>query len=177
ISLTGFNAGTNNTVSVTADATHAAPDLDWIEIVNTSSSVPDTGLCQSSLWNVTSSTNSGSASLAVDSNLTNRWSTNRAMQAGDYFQIDFTGTVNLSSLTLDNTQDGSTNDFPPQYALYSSQDGVNFSSTPFYTGSGTATQTVATFPQESLRAVRVQVTTANAANWWSIGEIETNCSL
>jgi hypothetical protein len=33
ISLTGFLAGGNNTIRFVADGTHAAPDLDWIEIM------------------------------------------------------------------------------------------------------------------------------------------------
>jgi hypothetical protein len=35
VTLSGFNQGANNTIYVTADNTHPAPDLDWIEITNT----------------------------------------------------------------------------------------------------------------------------------------------
>jgi hypothetical protein len=34
ITLSGFTAGSNNTVEFFADGQHAAPDLDWIEVVN-----------------------------------------------------------------------------------------------------------------------------------------------
>jgi hypothetical protein len=33
ITLSGFNAGTNNTVDFMGDGAHAAPDLDWIEVM------------------------------------------------------------------------------------------------------------------------------------------------
>jgi hypothetical protein len=33
ITLTGFNAGSTNTVQFMGDGTHAAPDLDWIEVM------------------------------------------------------------------------------------------------------------------------------------------------
>jgi hypothetical protein len=32
VSLTGFVAGTTNTITFTGDTAHAAPDLDWIEV-------------------------------------------------------------------------------------------------------------------------------------------------
>ena len=178
MTLTGFTPGSTNTISVTADPIHPAPDLDWIEVVDVNSSVPSTGLCQPALWNVTTSI-SGAIGLPaiVDGILTNRFTSNRAMQVGDYVQIDFTGNVNLSRITLDNSSDGATSDFPGTYAVYSSQDGVTFSSTPFATGPGTASSTVISFSPESVRAVRIQVTSALSSNWWSIGELGTDCSL
>jgi hypothetical protein len=175
VTLSGFVVGSNNTISVTAVANNPAPDLDWIEVVDVTSTVPSTGLCQPSLWNVTASTNASGAFSAVDGNLTSRWTTNRAAMPGDYFQVDFTGNVNLSSITLNNSQTSS-GDSPAQYAVYSSQDGITFNSTPFLTGSGTANQTTMTFPQESLRAIRI-VATSSSSSWWSIGELQTNCSL
>jgi hypothetical protein len=33
VTLSGFVAGSNNTVVITTDRVHAVPDLDWIEIV------------------------------------------------------------------------------------------------------------------------------------------------
>src|SRR6201986_1634611 len=41
IPLTCFKSGGGNTIYVTADATDAAPDLDWIEVVGTTSTVPN----------------------------------------------------------------------------------------------------------------------------------------
>jgi hypothetical protein len=42
--------GSNNTITITGDGVHQAPDLDWIEVVGTSSTLPTTGLCTPSLW-------------------------------------------------------------------------------------------------------------------------------
>jgi hypothetical protein len=176
ITLSGFVAGATNTIAVTGSTTSAAPDLDWIEVVDTNSSVPNTGLCQPSLWTVTSSVSGSTPANLVDGNLTDRWTTNSGSYAGQYVQIDFTGSVNLSRLTLDNSQT-SGGDYPGAYAVFSSSDGVNFSSTPFVTGSGTSGQTVISFQQENVRAIRIQATSTTNGGWWSIGEIETNCSL
>jgi hypothetical protein len=97
------------------------------------------------------------------------------MAVGDYYQIDFTGMVKLSQITLNNTAT-SGNDYPGAYAVYGSADGVTFDSTPFVTGAGAANSTVITFAQRSVKAVRVKVTTARS-NYWSIGEFEAACTL
>jgi hypothetical protein len=177
ITLTGFNTGSNNTIYVTADPNDAAPDLDWIEVVGTTSSVPNTGLCTPSLWKVTTNI-SGDAdtSLLVDGTGSSRWTSNRGQQVGDYIQLDFQGLVNLSTITLDNSNDGSGGDYPATYAVYTSQDGSSFSGTPVTTGSGGLNKTVISFTQENLRAVRIQITGARSP-WWSVGAVQTDCNL
>jgi hypothetical protein len=177
ITLSGFKAGSSNTIKITGDGVHQAPDIDWIEVVDTSATVPSTGLCQPSLWNITTSANTSTASIAVNGNSGDRWTTSRSQQTGDYYQIDFTGTVNLSTVTLNNNSDGATNDYPGTYAVYTSQDGVTFGATPVATGPGAPGQTIISFTQESLQAIRIKVTGARTSNWWSIGEITTDCSL
>ena len=98
VTLTGFTPGSTNTITVTADPIHPAPDLDWIEVVDVNSTVPSTGLCQPAMWNVTTSVNGAIGLPAiVNGILTNRFTSNRAMQVGQYVQIDFTGNVNLST--------------------------------------------------------------------------------
>jgi hypothetical protein len=175
VQLTGFKAGSDNTIYVTADATHAAPDLDWIEIVGTNSGVPATGVCQPSLWSVSASVNGGAAGNLTDGDLAARYTTGRTMQAGDYIQVDFRGLVNIASITLNNTYT-SGGDYAAAYSVYTSQDGVNFSSTPVMTGAGAQDKTVIPFAQESMRAVRIKVTGATS-KWWSVGELQADCSL
>jgi hypothetical protein len=126
---------------------------------------------------VTSSVSGTAVGAAVDGNRGSRWSTNRGMQNGDHYQVDFTGMVKLSKITLDNTQDGSGNDFPGAVSVFTSQDGVNFNTVSDATAQGAAGQMVLSFQQETMRAIRIQVTAATPSNWWSIGEIQTDCSL
>jgi glucosylceramidase len=144
------------------------------------------------MWNVTSSI-SGSATgnlvdgsvntnvtpVAWNANNTTRWTSGTSSFAGQYVQIDFTGTVNLSTITLDNSNDGSASDFPGTYAVYTSQDGSTFSATPVATGSGSLNQTIISFTEEAVRAIRIKATstTSNAGLWWSIGDIQTDCNL
>jgi hypothetical protein len=176
ISLSGFNQGSNNTIYVTADATHAAPDLDWIEVVNASSSIPQTGLCERALWTVTTNVGGSEATVdAIDNDLGDRWSTGRAMASGDYLQVDFKGLVNIDSITLNNSQT-SQGDYPGAVAVYTSQDGTTFSTTPVGTANGALNRTTISFPKVNVRAIRVKVTTARSP-YWSVGEIEAGCSL
>ncbi|HVZ74589.1 MAG TPA: discoidin domain-containing protein, partial [Polyangia bacterium] len=178
ISLSGFNQGTNNTIYVTADDTHAAPDLDWIEIVNSSAGVNivTTGTCDETKWKETASVNSSTAGSGNDDNLSTRFTTGRAMAAGDYYQVDFGGIVKLSQVTLDNSQTSSS-DYPATYKLLGSTDGTNFNITLAASATG-GTKATMTFPVQAIRAIRVQIITANAnSNWWSIGELNTACTL
>jgi len=87
--------------------------------------------------------------------------------------------VKLSSITLDNTQDGASSslDYPHTYAVYGSTDGVAFAATPFVSGSGAAKSTVINFAPETVRAVRIKNTASVSGIWWSIGEFKTTCSL
>jgi hypothetical protein len=180
ISLSGFNAGSNNTIYVTADDTHAAPDLDWIEIVNTStgSSVATTGTCDESKWTESANVNASTAPAGNDANNTTRFTTGRAMAANDYYQVDFTGTVKLSQVVIDNTNSSSTNDFPATFKIVGSTDGTNFSTVLKDNVSGAAGSMTVTFPVSVVRAIRIQIITANSNNnWFSIGELNTACSL
>jgi hypothetical protein len=187
VQLSGFKSGSSNTVSVTSDGTHSAPDLDWIEVVDNGSTLPSTGFCDSSQWNVTTNV-SGSTGLSNLTNGTNssRWTTARGMQNGDYVQIDFGGAVQLggtdsngnpnAGIQLDNTNDGSSGDYAATYAIYTSQDGTNFGAIPMMTGSGSSGMTNLYFAPESVRAIRIQVASSRSP-YWSVGEVLTNCSL
>jgi hypothetical protein len=188
IQLSGFNSGSSNTVSVTADPNDSAPDLDWIEIVDSGSTLPSTGFCDPAKWTITTnvSGSSGLSNLANGSNSA-RWTTGRGMQNGDYVQIDFGGNVTLggydgngnvnAGISLDNSNDGSSGDYATTYAIYTSQDGSSFGGTAMMTGAGASNMTNLYFAPESVRAIRIQVTNARSAAWWSIGEVLTNCSL
>jgi hypothetical protein len=86
--------------------------------------------------------------------------------------------VNLSTITLDNSNDGSAGDYPGTVAVFTSQDGVNFGATPDATASGAnSTTTISFTAQENVRAIRIQNTGPRSGPWWSIGEIETDCNL
>ncbi|HTA20690.1 MAG TPA: discoidin domain-containing protein, partial [Polyangia bacterium] len=176
ITLTGFNAGSNNTVQFIGDGVHGAPDLDWIEIIGASSNY-----CDHTRWIVNaSSIQTGSqdpAMNAIDGDPTTRWTSGRNQDGTDWYTIDFGGFVTMSNLTLSQVLYDQ-NDFPGNVALYASNDGVNFSTTAFGTAAGANSQTVVIFPKQTLRAIKIKQTgTSNKSNWWSINEFDSDCAV
>ena len=55
-------------------------------------------------------------------------------------------------------------------------DGTTFDTTAFATGSGAAGQSVISFSERTLRAVRIKVTSTGSTSWWSIGDVQTSCA-
>jgi hypothetical protein len=112
----------------------------------------------------------------IDGSLTTRWTSGRGQDGTDFYQVDFGGTVKLTKITLDDTGDNSTGDFPLMYQVFGSTDGTTFGATAFITGNGAASSTVIAFPERSLRAIKIREI-GTKAEWWSIGELQTVCSL
>ena len=177
ITLDGFTAGSTNTVTFSGDGTHAAPDLDWIEVIGAPASTAPalTGTCDESKWVETASINTADQGLGNDNNLTTRWTTGRAMAVGDSYKIDFGGTVKLTRLVLNNSQTSGT-DYPGQMQLFASQDGTTFESTPFATVNGAASITTINFTEKVMKTVKIKISSARATAWWSIGEVQSVCS-
>jgi len=132
--------------------------------------------CDRSHWTETASINAGSAPLGADGDLVTRYTTSRPMLAGDYYQVDFTGTVFLTAVTLNDSQT-SPSDYAVKYDLYSSPNGATW--TKFASGPGVVSSTTISFAKTSMRYIRVQVATANpnAGLYFSIEEFQVACSL
>ncbi|HVU49784.1 MAG TPA: discoidin domain-containing protein, partial [Polyangia bacterium] len=177
VTLSGFNAGTNNTIYVTATGSAGAPDVDWIEVTNTGGACATTsvtGTCDESKWVESSNVNDGTEAAGNDGSLTTRFTTGRAMKGGDYYQADMTGTVYLSGIVLNNQQTSSS-DYPASVDVYSSNDGSSWNK--IVSGAAGGTTTTISFTKTLMRYVRVQINAANSNNnYWSIGELQTTCS-
>jgi hypothetical protein len=173
VTLSGFVAGSTNTVEFLGDGIHAAPDLDWVEIIGASSN-----FCDQSRWTVTASnSSSGDPALnATDKYEVSRWTTGRNQDGTDWFMVDFGGFVTMSNMTLTNGN-YDPNDYPKSVELYSSNDGVTFEATPFATKAGTVDQTVITFAPRTMRAVRLKQVGGSRSSWWSIHEFDTDCAV
>jgi hypothetical protein len=172
ITLTGFKAGSANTVTFAANGSNSPPDLDWIEVVGASSDY-----CDRSRWIVASSAASSldPAPNAIDADPTTRWSSGRDMDGTDWFTVDFGGTVKISSITMElaNYDQG---DYPDSYAIYGSTDGVKFSNSSFTNSSGSDDETKS-FSTQTLRAVKIKQTGSNRGHAWSINDLDFSCSM
>jgi hypothetical protein len=178
VPLAGFNAGSNNTVTLFIDTELGAPDIDRIGVLPSVVASGGVGACDRASWKVAASVTGGDGggpAAAIDGDLTTRWANNRGQNGTDWFQVDFGGLVKLARITLDDSQ-AFPNDYPGSYAVYGSLDGVTFDATPFATGSGAANATVIDFPQRTVRAIKIaQVGATRSGNWWQIGELTTIC--
>jgi hypothetical protein len=135
--------------------------------------------CDYKSWTATASaTDAGSAiPRGIDGDLTTRWSSGRGQDGTDWYQVNFGGTVKLTKITLNNTSDNSSNDYPRAYAVYGSTDGAIFSGSPFATGTGTVGSTVISFAEQIVMAIKIKDTGSVVGTWWSIGELQTTCSM
>jgi hypothetical protein len=178
VTLSGFNQGTNNTIYVTASGTTGAPDLDWIEITNTGAtcgaSMPVPGTCTPTKWIDSANVNAATAPAGHDGNAGTRFTTNRAMLVGDYYELDMTGVVYLQGVMLNNSS--APNDYAASYDVFSSVDGALW--TKNATQPGMAGTTNIIFPRTSARYLKVQVNTVRAGAVFSIGELQASgCAL
>jgi hypothetical protein len=113
-----------------------------------------TNYCDRSMWTATASVrgdNSGPPG-AIDGDLTTRWDSAHVQNGTDWFQVDFGGSVQLTSITLNNTETFP-GDYPGAYEIRGSVDGVSFDGAPFVGGAGTNGSTVVNFAPRAVRAV------------------------
>ncbi len=120
-------------------------------------------------WTVTATRNSNDAFLAIDGNDDTRWSTARAQEPGQQFTIDLNAPRVFDRLVLDSS--GSAGDYPREYEVEVSENGIQWSSVA--TGAGTSNGlTIIDFADQSASLVRVSQIGSASTNWWTIHELE-----
>jgi hypothetical protein len=108
----------------------------------------------------------------ADGNLASRWSTGANQAPGQYFQIDFGGTVSLTQVVFDTSNNAG--DYPRGYTVGLSTNGTTF--TQLGMGAPTTPITTVAFGAAQGRYLRI-TQTATFNNWWSIGEIRLTCTV
>lgn len=110
---------------------------------------------------------------AFDGNVTTRWGTGQPQKPGQYFQVDFGGTVRLTQVVLDTTTHAG--DYPRGYDVGLSNDGTTFTSVA--TGTPAAANVVTIdFAAALGRYLRITMTGTDGL-WWSIDELRLACSV
>ncbi|NOU69400.1 hypothetical protein GC096_35875 [Paenibacillus sp. LMG 31461] len=117
-------------------------------------------------WIASASHGSNKAQNAIDGLVSTRWDTVAAQVYGQYFQVDMRAELTFNKIELDAT--GSSSDYPRQYAILVSSDGVSWG-TAVATGVGSAITTIS-IPVQTARYLRV-VQTGSAGVYWSIHEM------
>lgn len=115
-------------------------------------------------WTATSSYNNSSAHLAFDGLINTRWHT-RAQNGGEWFLIDMNDEVSFDKITLDSGV--KINDYPREYEIYVSNDGINFG-TAVASGVGTEGVTIIDLSLHKARFIKIVQTGKTETTYWSI---------
>jgi len=106
-------------------------------------------------------------SSAIDSNINTRWSTGTPQSPDMWFQIDMGEAHEIDGIVLD--AGSNVNDYPRDYEILVSDNGVDF--TNVATGSGNGRGTEINFDAIETRFIRIAQTGSSDRNWWSIHEM------
>ncbi|WP_248929272.1 fibronectin type III domain-containing protein [Paenibacillus hamazuiensis] len=125
-------------------------------------------LLERALWKLSASHGGSSTALAMDGNSSTRWTSGAAQSPGMWLQLDTgAGGKSYNKLVLDAT--GSNGDYPREFQLSVSEDGVNWSA-PVGTFTGNSAIVSAIFPAQTSRFLRLTLTKASGI-YWSIHEL------
>ena len=107
------------------------------------------------------------AASAVDGDASTRYSTGTGQAPGQYLQVDFGKAIQARQVVFDTGV--STGDYPRQYTVATSNDGVHWT-TAVAAGHGTGQLTTVALRGAPVRYVRTTLTAASG-NWWSVADV------
>ncbi len=121
----------------------------------------------SSGWSASASRNTASAANAFDRDPASRW--NSSYQTGsEWYLLDMGDIYEFNKIKLDYV--ASPNDYPRGYAVYVSQDGVDFGDS-VASGQGKSEETEITFVRQNARYIKICQTGTAPSNYWSMHEL------
>lgn len=132
--------------------------------------LPDLGstnFSDSDTWSLNASTSDNLRS-ALDDNTSTRWTTRQTQRSGQYYEINFNSLKSFDRILLDTT--GSKSDYPREYEVQISNDGINFVTIASDTPSNNPL-TLITFAIQTARYLRIEQNGSDNRNWWSIHEM------
>ena len=106
------------------------------------------------------------AARAVDDDATTRWTTGTAQQPGQYLQVDLGRVQPVRRISFDTG--AAVTDHPRGYTITASADGDRWWTA---AGSGTGQFAEADLRGRPVRYVRITLTAAAPANWWSVADV------
>lgn len=118
---------------------------------------------------VTASANSGAANKAIDGSADSRYTSEKFMEPGMWFQIELDEVTPVTGVILDTNN--SVNDYPRGYEVSLSTDGTNWSA-PVAKGDRKGPVTDVQFPAAPARFIRITQLGKADGNFWSIHELQ-----
>jgi mono/diheme cytochrome c family protein/glucose/arabinose dehydrogenase len=124
-------------------------------------------------WKLTASHNAADLKLAVDGNFETRWTSKAPLAPGMWVQIELPTETTIAALWLDTTK--STHDYPREYKVQTSPDGLNWNGKPIAQGKGTAgvmeIRFAAPVRTKYLRLTQTGKLRQGEGTFWSIHEL------
>lgn len=117
-------------------------------------------------WIASASERSSSAYLAIDNIKSTRWDTGGPQSTGQWFAVNMGSKNKVNKVILDTSS--SPNDAPSAYAVYVSEDGINWGQ-PVKTGATNSSVCIITIPDVTTQYIKVEQT-GTKSNYWSIHE-------
>src|SRR5438094_869463 len=127
-----------------------------------------TGRCCSRHTPGSSSGNGSVPGNALDGNTQSVWRSSGSESSGQWFQVDFGANAALGTIELDSGTNYPMG-FPKRYAVFLSQDGVNWGAA-VASGISVAQKTMISFPAQVARFCKVQLTGAGNGKQWTVAE-------
>lgn len=127
----------------------------------------DDGRLDRTEWTATASNNNLNAYAVLDGDISTGWHTSYQAE-GDYLMIDMKENKTFNKITLENKP----NDYPRGYDVFVSTDGADFGSS-IATGLGNSksTTTEIAFNPQTARYIKIVLTKADAAHYWTLYEM------
>ncbi len=119
-------------------------------------------------WTATASNNNPQAGLAIDGDISTRWSTLTNMTDGQWFTVDMK-TNNVFNHIILGIYLVSPYDYPVGYSVFVSTDSITWTG-PIATGSGSQGMTAINFPSQNARYIKI-IQNGSKNFWWSINEL------
>ena len=118
-------------------------------------------------WTVTASTY-GDDTAMLDDDLNSRWTSSTGQSAGQWIQLDLGRVQSFSRLSMDSGS--SSDDYARGFQILTSEDGEHWKS--IADNQGTGATIMESFPRQTVRYVKIVLTTDTPAWWWSIAELK-----
>ena len=126
-----------------------------------------TDFSDSDNWSLDAST-SGDTRFALDGDLDTRWTTRQTQRSDQYYEINFNSSKSFDRILLNTTDSNS--DYPREYEVQISNNGINFVTIASDTPSNNPL-TLITFATQTARYLRIEQNGSDNRNWWSIHEM------
>jgi hypothetical protein len=133
----------------------------------------DHAISPKSTWIATAAFNTSLAPLAVDADVTTRYTSGKFQTGDEWLQVDFGALATVDRVTLDTSSPG---DYPVHWQVRLTATSMDLTVPLVIEGDGTSPNIVISFPRPFTgRYLLVSQTGASTTHWWSVHDVNVSC--